>query len=277
VYVDGVRQIERAVSDDFVHWSRDGLLDFGGGGPTLGEQFYVNQIKPYYRAEHILIGFPARYCDRGVTPSTYKLPEPEFRKQRFAVSPRYGTAVTDSVLITSRDGKTFRRSDDVFLRPGLRTRYNWSYGDNYLAWHVVETAPTEDDSPRELSLYATEAYFTQDFSRLRRYTLRIDGFVSAHANHDVGELVTKPLTFQGKRLSLNFATSAAGFVKVELQDAAGQPIPGFAEADADVLYGDSLDRTASWKGNPDVGTLAGKPVRMRLVLREADVYSWKFD
>jgi hypothetical protein len=277
VFVDGVRHIERAVSDDFLHWTREGLLDFGNGAPTIGEQFYVNQIKPYYRAEHILIGFPARYVDRGLTPSTYELPEPEFRKQRFAASPRYGTAVTDSVLITSRDGKTFRRSDDVFLRPGLRTRYNWSYGDNYIAWHVVETAPTDDDTPREMSLYATEAYFTQNFSRLRRYTLRIDGFVSAHAKHDQGELVTKPLVFQGKRLSVNFAASAAGFAKIELRDADGKPIPGFTEADADVLCGDSLDRTASWKGNRDVSSLAGKPIRMRLVLSEADVYSWKFD
>ena len=277
VFVDGVRHIERAVSDDFVHWTREGLLDFGDGGPTPGEQFYVNQIKPYYRAPHILIGFPARYCDHGLTASTYELPEPEFRKQRFATSPRYGTAVTDSILITSRDGKKFRRAGDVFLRPGLRTRYNWSYGDNYIAWHVVETAPTDDDCPRELSLYATEAYFTQNFSRLRRYTLRIDGFVSAHAKHDGGELITKPLTFQGKRLSLNFATSAPGYVKVELLDAAGKPIPGFTEADADILYGDSLDRTASWKGNRDVSPLAGKPIRMRLVLDEADVYSWKFD
>ena len=76
------------------------------------------------------------------------------------VSPRYGTAVTDSFYITSRDGKNFRQSNDVFLRPGLRTRHNWSYGDNYIAWHVVETESTKDDSPRELSLYATESYFT---------------------------------------------------------------------------------------------------------------------
>lgn len=277
VFVDGVRHIERAVSDDFLHWKREGLLDFGDGGPTPSEQFYVNQIKPYYRAPHILIGFPARYCDRGLTASTFELPEPESRKARMKTAERYGTAVTDSVLITSRDGKTFRRSKEPFLRPGLRTRHNWAYGDNYIAWHVVETAPTDDDTPREMSLYATEAYFTGNSSRLRRYTLRLDGFVSAHAKHEPGELITKPFTFDGRRLSLNFGTSAPGYVKVELQTADGTPIEGFTEADADILYGDSLDRTVSWKENADVSSLAGKPIRMRLILMEADVYSWKFE
>ena len=181
------------------------------------------------------------------------------------------------MLITSRDGKTFRRSDDVFLRPGLRTKYNWSYGDNYIAWHVVETEPTDDDSPREMSLYAIEAYFTEDYSRLRRYTMRIDGFMSAHTKHELGELITKPFTFTGKHLSLNFGASAAGFIKVELQTADGKPIPGYTEADADIICGDSLDRAVSWKGKSDVAALQGKPVRMRLVMRESDVYSWKFE
>lgn len=276
VFVDGVRHIERAFSDDFINWKRDGLINFGKGEPNMTEQFYVNQIKPYYRAPHILIGFPNRYVDRGLTASTFELPEPELRKQRIAKSLRFGTAVTDSILITSRDGKTFHRGDDVFLRPGLRTKFNWSYGDNNIAWHVVETDSTEDDSPREISLYATENYFTGTSSRLRRYTLRLDGFVSAHAKHDQGELVTKPFTFEGKELSLNFATSAAGFTKVELQTADGKPIPGFTLDEADILYGDSLDRIASWKGKKDVSSLIGKPIRMKFVMSEADIYSWKF-
>ena len=277
VLVEGVRSIERAVSDDFVHWTREGALDFGGDGPTADEQFYTNQIKPYYRAGHISIGFPARYVDHRLTASTYELPGPEDRKQRVATDQRWGTAVTDSLLITSRDGMRFHRSNEAFLTPGLRTKDNWAYGDNYIAHHVVETVPTDDDCPCELSLYATEAYFLGTASRLRRYTLRIDGFVSAHAKRDQGELVTKPFTFTGRRLSLNFGTSAAGVLRIELRDASGKPIPGFTEADSDLLYGDSLDRTASWKGKSSVSTLAGKPIRIRFVMSETDVYSWKFE
>ena len=89
--------------------------------------------------------------------------------------------------------------------------------------------------------------------------------------------MTKSFTFKGKRLSLNYRTSAAGFVKLELQTPDGKPVPGFTLADADIIYGDSLDRTVTWKGKEDVSSLIGKPVRMRVVMSEGDVYSWKFE
>ena len=165
----------------------------------------------------------------------------------------------------------------MFLPPGLRTKHNWSYGDNYIAWHVVETESTKDDAPRELSLYATESYFTGRKSRLRRYSLRIDGFASVHARLQKGELITRPITFSGKELSLNVATSAAGMVQVEICSPAGTPASGFTLADCDIIYGDSLDRRVSWKGNTNVESLIGRPVVLRVVMREADVYSLAFE
>jgi len=274
----GTRLINRAVSDDFLHWNDEGTISFPEGeGPQPLAQFYVNQVKPYERAPHLYLGFPARYVDHGVTASTPLLPEWNLREKRMTISPRYGTAITDSIFITSRDGRHFRQSNDVFLQPGLRTRHNWSYGDNYLAWHVVETASTKDDSPRELSLYATESYFTGRQSRLRRYSLRIDGFSSIHAKLSQGEFKTKPITFSGKELSLNVATSAAGWVQVEIQSPDGQPVPGYSVADCDLVYGDSLDRRVSWKGNTRVENLIGRPVVLRFVMRESDVYSLKFE
>jgi hypothetical protein len=274
----GTRLVNRAVSKDFINWTDEGTIQFAEGeGPGALAQFYVNQIKPYARAPHLYIGFPARYVDHGLTESTPLLPEWDLREKRMTVTPRYGTAITDSVYITSRDGMHFRQSNDVFLRPGLRTRHNWSYGDNYIAWHVVETASTRDDSPIELSLYATESYFTGKDSRLRRYTLRIDGFASVHAKLQEGEFTTKPISFSGKELSLNVATSAAGMVQVEIRGLDANPIPGYALADCDLIYGDSLDRRVSWKGNRSVEALAGKPVLLRFVMREADVYSLKFE
>lgn len=274
----GTRLINRAVSDDFVHWTDQGTITFPDGeGPQPLAQFYVNQIKPYERAPHLYIGFPARYVDHGMTASTPLLPEWDLREKRMTVSPRYGTAITDSVYITSRDGRKFRQSNDVFLPPGLRTRHNWSYGDNYIAWHVVETQSTNDDAPRELSLYATESYFTGRQSRLRRYSLRIDGFASIHAKLGSGEFKTKPITFTGMELSLNAATSAAGLIQVEIQSPDGAPISGYTLADCDIIYGDSLDRRVSWKGKANVESLIDRPVVLRFVMREADLYSLKFE
>lgn len=274
----GTRLVNRAVSKDYIHWTEEGAITFPEGeGPRPEAQYYVSQIKAYERAPHLYIGFPARYVDNGLTASTPLLPEWDLREKRITVQPRYGTAITDSVYITSRDGRHFRQSNDVFLRPGLRTKHNWSYGDNYLAWHVVETDSLRDDSPRELSLYATESYFTGRDSRLRRYSLRIDGFASIHAKLQEGEFTTKPLTFSGKELSLNVATSAAGMVKVEIRDETGAPIPGFTLADSDPIYGDSLDRRVSWKSEKSVEALSGKTVVLRFVMREADVYALKFE
>ena len=158
----------------------------------------------------------------------------------------------------------------------MRTKHNWAYGDNYIAWHVVETASPEDDSPRELSLYATESYFTGNFSRLRRYSLRLDGFASVFAPREGGEFVTKPLAFSGKQLNVNFSTSAAGSIRVEIQDADGKPIDGFAFSDCAEIFGDAIDYTVRWTKGTDVGSLTGKPVRLRFMLREADLYALQF-
>ena len=272
------RIVCRATSDDFLNWTNEGEIQFPeGGGPIHAAQFYVNQILPYYRAKHLYIGFPARYVDNGLVPATKLLPEWEKREARATLSPRYGSVVTDSVYITSRDGKNYRQSNEAFLAPGLRTQHNWSYGDNYIARHVVETASTKDDMPRELSLYAVESYFTDKTSRLRRYSLRIDGFGSVHAKNLESVMITKPFVFEGKELSMNLATTAAGFVRVEILDENGTPIPGFESLACDYFFGDTLDWRVTWQGKSDVSALAGKTVSLRFTMREADLYSLKFE
>ena len=83
--------------------------------------------------------------------------------------------------------------------------------------------------------------------------------------------------FTGKALTLNFATSAAGGIQVEIQDAAGKPIPGFTLAEAQPVFGDSINRTVTWKNGSDVSSLAGKIVKLHFVLNDVDLYSIKFE
>jgi hypothetical protein len=106
--------------------------------------------------------------------------------------------------------------------------------------------------------------------------LRLDGFVSVSAPMSGGELLTKPITFTGNKLQLNFATSAAGSIQVEIQDAEGKPVPGFTLADAEPQFGDSIERAVTWKNGSDVSTLAGKAVRLRFVMKDADLYALQF-
>jgi hypothetical protein len=180
------------------------------------------------------------------------------------------------LLIAGRDGRTFRRWDEAFLRPGPQAEGRWIYGDNYQSYGLFETKSDRAGLPAEISLHFNEGSWRDELHRLRRYVIRLDGFVSLRAPLAGGELTTKPVKFAGRRLSLNYATSAAGNLRVELQDAAGKPLPGFSLAEADELFGDTVDQTAQWKNSPDVSRLAGQEVRVRFVLHDGDLFSFQF-
>lgn len=270
----GDRAIRTATSRDFIHWEGQKDLQYVD---SPSEQLYTNQVKPYHRAPHLLIGFPTRYIERGWSESMRALPEREHRESRAKASLRYGTAITEGLFMASRDGVTFKRWNEAFLPPGIERPGTWNYGHQYIAWQVVETRSDLEGAPNELSLYATESYWTDTSSALRRYTLRLDGFVSVHAPMSGGELLTKPFRFQGKRLTMNFATSAAGGIQVELQDADGRALAGSSLDDSEVHFGDSVNRAVVWKGGSDVSQWAGQPVRLRFKLQDAHLYSFKFE
>jgi hypothetical protein len=84
------------------------------------------------------------------------------------------------------------------------------------------------------------------------------------------------VVFAGQRLVLNVATGATGSVQVEIQDADGKPLPGFALDDCPPIWGDEIGRVVGWKNSPDLSTLAGKPVRLRFVMKDADLYAFRF-
>ena len=98
---------------------------------------------------------------------------------------------------------------------------------------------------KELSLYVLR---NRDFPtcHFERMTLRLDGFVSASAGYGGGELTTPPLVFDGDELELNYSTSAAGHVSVEVQDAAGAPQNGLSLADCGEIIGDETEGVVRW-------------------------------
>ncbi|MFH1265616.1 MAG: hypothetical protein ABIK89_07795 [Planctomycetota bacterium] len=251
---EGIRDIMTGTSDDFLHWTDPVWIEYPGSPP---EHLYTNAIKPYYRAPHILMGFPKRFVPgrQGV--------------------PHRHSGVSDAVFMTSRDGLNFHRWNEAFVRPGPQ-KERWVNRNNYPAWGIVVTKSDVPGAPDELSLYTTEGYYTGDSCQLRRHTIRIDGFVSVRAPMAGGELLTKPIVFDGKELVMNFSTSAAGGVQVELQDAGGNPVPGFALADCPEIFGDEIERVVTWKAGADLASLKGVPVRLRFVLKDADLYSIRF-
>ena len=274
------RDILTATSQDFIHWSDPVYINYTEGRT---DELYTNAIIPYFRAPHIFLGFPARYIDRGWSDAIEYLPELEHRRRRANAksendnNERSGSALTDSMFMSSRDGQSFKLWPESFIRPGLRPQDNWVYGDNYPNWGLVTTKSAIDGAPDEISLYLTEGYWRGESLNLRRYTLRIDGFVSIQAPLSGGEVVTKALIFAGRQLKLNFSASAAGSIRVEiLRDQMNSPIAGFALEDCVEVLGDDLARVVRWADGPDVSRLAGIPVRLRFVLKDADLFSFRF-
>ena len=110
----------------------------------------------------------------------------------------------------------------------------------------------------------------------RRYVLRMDGFVSLNAGYGGGEMVTKVLEFTGSELILNYSTSAAGSIRVEMQSPDGRALPNFSLADCLPVVGDEIEGVVRWRHGNDVSTLSGQRVRLRFVLCDADMYSMRF-
>jgi hypothetical protein len=273
----GLRSIGVSYSSDFKTWSDPVGLTYSDKHP---QQMYTNQVIPYYRAPHILMGFPTRFVARPLAKHVKEL-EPVETRAQFAKSIESsgaysGAEITDGLFMTSRDGRQFRRWSEAFLRPGPQAEGRWIYGDNYQSYGLFETAAATPGLPNDVSLHFNEGAWRDDKHRLRRYTIRLDGFVSLHAPLDGGDLTTKPLVFSGSRLTVNYSTSAMGSLRVEIQDADGKAIPGFSIADADELFGDSVDQQVSWNEKVNVSSLAGKPIRLRFQLSDGDLYAFQF-
>ncbi|MCI0514853.1 hypothetical protein L0128_16690, partial [candidate division KSB1 bacterium] len=180
---DGIRDILTSTSADFRNWSTPVWLAFDD---ALREHLYTNTILPYFRAPQLLLGFPMRFMPN----------------RQLGAHPNPG--VSDGVFMTSRDGLHWRRWGEAFIRPGLQAA-RWINRNNMTAWGLLLTRADIPGLPDELSLYSTEGYYVKD-CRLRRFTLRQDGFVSLNATLSGGSFVTRVLVFAGTELHLNFAT-----------------------------------------------------------------------
>ncbi|QGQ28114.1 hypothetical protein [Gimesia maris] len=201
------------------------------------EHLYTACTQPYFRAPHIYFALPTRFMAKR------------------------GSA-TDILFMSARGNSQFDREfTQSYIRPGIG-QDGWANRANYAAIGIHQTGPAE------MSFFLTGG---------RRYVTRLDGIASVNAPLNGGTLVTKPLQFAGDELEINYSTSAAGQILVELQDAAGIPIPGFSLDDCEPIYGDHIARIVKWKQGSNVSSISGKPVRLRFKMQDADLYALKFN
>ncbi len=256
----GYRSVSRTTSKDFVHWTEPEYMSFGD---SPMDHLYTHQTSPYFRSPHIYLAIGARFM-----PNRQVVSDEEAKILN--VDPKYYKDCSDVVLLSTRGGTDYdRKFMESYIRPGIGLR-NWVSRSNYPVLNIVQTGENE------MSLYVNEDY-AQPTSHIKRYSLRLDGFASLKADYYGGEVLTKLLTFEGKELELNYSTSSAGSIKVELQDPEGKAIPGFSLADCEEIIGNETRRVVKWKGNRDLYSLEGESIRMRIVMRDADLYSIKFN
>jgi hypothetical protein len=253
------RWISKTTSKDFLHWTDPVEMEFGETPP---EELYTNGTHPYFRAPHIYIALAKRFF-----PDKVALPAAQAKE--LVANPHYRVASSDSIFMTTRGGSHYERPFlDAFIRPGP-TAHDWIARDNTPALGVVPA------NEREMFIYRV-SHYAQPSAHLARYTLRTDGFVSVNAPYAGGELVTEPLTFSGSKLELNYMSSAAGGIRVEIQDEQGKALPGFALSDCAEMLGDEISRVVTWTKGSDLSSLAGKTVKLKFFMRDADLYSLRF-
>ena len=250
---DGHRSIRRSESADFLNWSEPETVIEADEDDPPGLHFYTNSGVKYDRAANAFFMFPMMLYPERVHPAA---PIP---------------GLSDIQLATSRNGITWeRRFREPFIRPGLDQR-NWVDRNPIMGPGILELAPGE------LSMYYTELYRSGPGARFRRCTIRTDGFVSVEGPYrGWGEFVTPPLTFTGDRLELNYSTAGGGSIFAELQDENGTPLEGFSIDDCDEIFGDKIEGEVTWKSGAGLGGHAGKAVRLRIRLRDANLYAFHF-
>ncbi|MBN2851989.1 MAG: hypothetical protein JXQ23_04560 [Clostridia bacterium] len=239
---EGIRSIQSAVSDDFLHWEKNIRNSYD---TTVKEEFYTNATVKVKGTDQYL-SFPKRYVKE--------------RERDFFNSG--DTGVSDCVFMSSRDGCHWHRTFmEAYVRPGL-DRKNWVNRNNMMALGIIET------SDEEFSMYISENYRT-DTAGIRRLSIRKYGFSSVHAGYGKGMMITKPFTFSGNRLDINYSTSAVGFVKVTLLDKNKNVL-----ATSEEMYGDEIFEQVLF--DSDVKKYNNIPVRLMFECKDSDLYALTF-
>lgn len=249
-------------------------------GSTAVVDYYSSAAFRYPWADDAYYLFPATYYH-------YTGALPEFQH---GVPTNAGPIHTQ--FAASRDGITWHRFGRApFVGLGMRGEFDWA------SCRVVQGV-VPDAAGREMYLYywgsdrlhgwdrddrnkgiLTEAGLAarRDVAAISRLAIRRDGFVSVRAAYTGGELTTPPLLFRGSKLLLNVDTSATGRVRVGILDREGRPLDGRGVDDCDRIHtANETDRLVTWKGSSDVSRFAGTPIRLRLVLRDCDLYAFQF-
>ena len=240
-HLDGLPELDRGHAHDLRRHAR--------------EHLYTNQTQPYHRAP-ICVATPPGSC-RGARSS-------DAMAGRMSAHSSYVSDCSDTVFMTSRGGTAYDRTFMEVSCAGWPGKLDLAH-----QLHLL----------RDHSTGGNVSFYISATTRSRRITFSASNCASMgpRCTRDTTAASSSPgPSFTGKRLEINYATSAAGSLWAELQQPDGTPIPGFTKDECDEIIGDQVDRIVTWNGAADVSALSGAPVRLRFVMKDADLFAIRF-
>jgi hypothetical protein len=246
-------------SDDFVHWSKmtvvltpDAVDDAWTTTPDQRTEFYA------------MNGFAYGRSYLGIVPL--------FRITRIHDQISKGQSKFDGPmegqLITSRDGLAWQRMQvrdpvipggadfdqsimNVAVAPVIVGDEVWHY---YTAINATHGAPIP---PKRITIGLAK--------------WRLDGWVSLDAGADGGVVETTVIGDRTGHLEVN-ADASNGRLSVEVTNADGSVLPGYAAAECGSLDADRVRHGVRWTGHAALP--AGQPFKLRFNMRNTSLYSY---
>ncbi len=187
--------------------------------------------------------------------------------------------LTELVLASSRDGFHWHRPDRRAFIGARREPGSWEYGYVESTGGVLLVVGDElwfyysayagDPSRINVPWSANGMYSN---AALGLAKLRRDGFASMQAHFPDATLTTRPLIFTGKHLFIN-ANTAGSMLKVECLGEDNKAVEGFSMNCCQGYRGNSTCAEITW-ADADIGSLAGRPVKLRFQMDRGDLYSF---
>ena len=238
-------------------------------GETLGTYEIYNPSLNIYpnRKGGLYLAFPTVYR---AYPRQAGRPHHNYNK-----APNDGMA--EIYLLVSRDGKHFTiPAKTAYVSPGTEDDPDSGYlsmavgiidkGDELWQYYTGVEVTHGVVNPDEGSAIGGAYLLVQ----------KRDRFAGARAGHAGGEIITPLLVFSGNRLEINADCGGLGEAWVEILDAEGRPITGFSMEQFDVIDMNHVHAACAWMEKQDVGKLAGRPIKLRFILRAATLYCFRF-
>ncbi len=235
-------------SDDLVHWSRERFLMF------------PDRLDPPDRQLYGHIGFVYESMWIGMIRTMRLIPK--------------GFKQVDIQLSYSRDGRHWSRPSRRKPFISLGTDDGWDA--DYLGPAKIGPVVVGEElwfyyfGARSAEREDVENWsFAIGLARLRR-----DGFASLNALQTPGQIVTRPMTFKGKKMFVNADVAEGGWVRAAALTRESEPIASYTLDKSIALRRDTIKGRMVWDSEKELASPGDDHLRFVFQLKKAKLYSF---